>query len=370
MIKEIHINNFKSHKATVLNLSPLTVLCGQNGVGKSSVIQSLLLLKQTYDNNHLDKALDLNKPLCYIGLAKDALYQKADKEIISFKLIEDNFEGSWEYEAHNPKSDYLKLNSIPIDDNKLEMSLLTKPFHFLSASRFGSTENYISNGFAVEVDKQLSLERGKGELTAQFLFFYSKKAVIDALKHPLEADSSLLEQVTAWEREISKGVNVVPVKVGNDYEIKFSFNTPDGKTDDFNAENVGFGLSYVLPILVAILSADKDTLILIENPEAHLHPYGQAKLAELIALAAENGIQIIIETHSDHIVNGLLVAIKNQKIKTNNTKIYYFDRDETQHSSTITNVPIRPDGKIKNPPVGFFDQIGKDLRTLMRSNNG
>ncbi len=370
MLREIHIHNYKSHKDTALQISGINVLCGQNGVGKSSIIQSLLLLKQTYDNNQLDKVLNLNKPLCYIGRAKDALSQKADTDTLSFRLIEDDFEGYWCYDIHNLSSDYLKLNSQPIEKASLDLSLLNKPFIFLSASRLGSGENYISNDLAVEINKQLSLDRGKGELTAQFLHFYRKKMVLNALKHPSEPVNSLLEQVTAWEREISKGVNVVPVKVGNNYEIKFSFNTPDGKTDEFNAENVGFGLSYILPVLVAILSADEGSLVLIENPEAHLHPNGIAKLTELLALAAENGIQIIIETHSDHIINGLLVAIKNQHLKPDNTKIYYFDRDETRHATTITNIPIRPDGKIKNPPVGFFDQIGKDLRTLMRSNNG
>jgi AAA15 family ATPase/GTPase len=73
MLKELHIQNFKSHQKTSLILRGVNVLCGQNGMGKSSVIQSLLLLKQTYDNNQLDKVLNLNKPMCYIGTAKDAL---------------------------------------------------------------------------------------------------------------------------------------------------------------------------------------------------------------------------------------------------------------------------------------------------------
>lgn len=369
MLKELHIQNFKSHKDTHLLLRGLNVLCGQNGVGKSSVIQCLLLLKQTYDNNQLDKILNLNKPLCYIGKAKDALYQNADTETLSFKVIEDEFEGIFSYEVQNLIHDYLKLVSLPIGKDALEISLLNKPFIFLSASRFGSTESYVTNDFAIE-NKQLSIERGKGELTAQFLYIYQRKAVIEALKHPSEPDSSLLEQVTAWEREISKGVNVVPVKEGNDYKIKFSFNTPEGKTDDFDAENVGFGLSYILPLLVAILSADKGSLILIENPEAHLHPNGIAKLTELICLAAQADIQIILETHSDHVINGILVQCKRfeeaeKGIARQNVAIYHFDRDETKHCTDVKNINIEENGLIRYTPKGFFDQFTIDRKYLM-----
>jgi predicted ATPase len=326
-------------------------------------------LKQTYDNNQLDKVLTLNKPLCYIGRAKDALYQNADRETISFKLIEDDFEGFWVYDAHNLTFDYLKLASKPINRDTLETSLLNRPFTFLSAARFGSTESYVTNDFAIE-NKQLSIERGKGELTAQFLYVYQRKAVINALKHPSEPDSSLLEQVTAWEREISKSVNVVPIQEGNEYKIKFSFNTPDGKTDEFDAENVGFGLSYILPLLVAILSAEKGSLILIENPEAHLHPNGIAKLTELMCLAAQAGIQIILETHSDHVINGILVQCKRFEeaqtgIARQNVAIYHFDRDDSKHCTDVKEIKIEQNGLIRYTPKGFFDQFTIDRKYLM-----
>lgn len=74
MIKKVELINFKSHKNTVLNLENLTVLCGQNGTGKSSFIQSLLLLRQSNLKNRLDKVLDLNDPLCYLGKAQDVFY--------------------------------------------------------------------------------------------------------------------------------------------------------------------------------------------------------------------------------------------------------------------------------------------------------
>lgn len=86
-----------------------------------------------------------------------------------------------------------------------------------------------------------------------------------------------------------------------------------GFTNEYTPQNVGFGISYSLHVITAILKAKDGDLIIIENPESHVHPRGQAELGKLIALAAINNIQIIIETHSDHIINGIRVAVKENK---------------------------------------------------------
>lgn len=367
MIKNIKIQNFKAHKNTELTLNHISFLCGQNGVGKSSIIQVLLLLRQTFQKNRLGKGLSLNKPLCYLGEGKDVIYEFADSNVISFEI--DNHIFSFETEKAL-ESDFLKVTnqtqSLENTKNQFE-SLFDTHFQYISAARLA---NYIVDDYAVDNEKQLSIEEGKAELTAHFLHKYQKQQVSDTLLHPTNTENKdLLYQVTLWEREISEGVNIIPQKIGMSYEIKYSFNTdasPTGVTQEFTAKNVGFGLSYALPIIVAILSAQKDALLLIENPEAHLHPYGQAKLTELMCLAAQAGIQIIIETHSDHIINGALVACKQEKINKENIGIYQFNRDEEQHCAKATQIEVLEGGRIKKIPNGFFDQINKDLRILMR----
>ena len=87
-----------------------------------------------------------------------------------------------------------------------------------------------------------------------------------------------------------------------------------------------------------------------------------------MSLAAQAGIQIIAETHSDHIINGVLVQNKKSVIDKENIKIWYFDRDEEQNASEVTEVELMGKGRIKKAPSGFFDQIGKDLRILMSTN--
>ena len=372
MITQLQIINLKSHKNTTVDLKNLTVLCGQNGVGKSSLIQSLLLLRQTNLKGRLDKVLSLNDPLCFIGKVKDAIYQfneGENKDKIRFQIKEGEKQYLWVFDA-SKELDFLDIiNTQSSFANYQQLSLFTSDFQFLSASR---SSDYKSDDYEVLTQKQISISEGRGELLGQFLYEYGKKIKVneDCL-HDSESDLFLLNQTTAWEREISTGVNILPNKLGDSYEIRYSFDVPNfGPTDAFSSNNVGFGLSYSLPIIVAILSAKPDALLLIENPEAHLHPNGIAKLTELICLASQAGIQIILETHSDHIINGILVQCKkfeevNKGISKDNVSIYQFDRDEVEHCTRATKITLESNGHLRYPPEGFFDQFTIDRKFLM-----
>jgi predicted ATPase len=118
---------------------------------------------------------------------------------------------------------------------------------------------------------------------------------------------------------------------------------------------------------VALLSSTTDTLILLENPEAHLHPKGQSKIGELLALAASCGVQIIVETHSDHVLNGIRRAVKNKKIDAQDVRIHYFQRylKQGQAVSEVISPILYQDGGIDQWPDGFFDQVEKDLMELL-----
>lgn len=376
MIQKLRIHNFKSHRDTNLILKPLTILTGLNGSGKSTILQALLLLRQSYKKNRLDKVLELNKPLCDVGVGKDALYQFADdaENNILFSFEDNGNIFQWIFsakESENLKSTFLPLVNadIPVDLNSL--SLFNNDFQYISAGRLPELK-YGRDDYAVEKENQISIENGYGELVAQYLFYYSKSPINPALKNSKSEFDELIYQTTAWEKEINSNVQVIPKKEGETYTIKYSFDGNDGfdPTDEFKTENVGFGLTYALPIIVSILSSKKDSLLLIENPEAHLHPKGQSKLAELIALAAQNGIQIIVETHSDHIINAILVACKKFEqeqggIDKNLVQLYYFGEKDNMHASKYEDIEILKGGKISSQPHGFFDQTQTDLEFIM-----
>lgn len=388
MIKSYSLKNFKSHKETNLLLRPLTVLCGSNSVGKSSIIQSLLLIRETYLSNHHLDFLDLKSNPVNIGVASDALYQFAQEDEIAFKINSDYNELMYYFSVSGSgslsKTLIYKSENVEHIDNSDRLhieSLFNKNFQYVSAARMGPQAYYPKDDVVVSVRNQISVNEGKAEHFVHFLQHYQKKKVLELLRNSTSKFEDLLSQTIAWEQEISTGVEVVIEDLGTlGYDLSYQFSTEsnNGKTAQFKASNVGFGLTYAMPVIIALLSADIDSLLLIENPEAHLHPNGQNKLAELICLAAQAGIQIILETHSDHIINSILVQCKkfeteNQEIRASdrigisrdNVSIYSFSINEIGHYTESTKVPIELEGKIRYPPTTFFDQFTIDRKYLM-----
>lgn len=381
MITQLNISNFKSHKDTGISLGRLTVLTGVNGCGKTSLVQSLLLLRQSFLKNRLAQGLDLNQPLCSIGIAHDALYRLADDDIISFSIIEDSkdkYDFAFKVEMTKLQDSFIlkdNYNDNACDMNKLQdLSLFNNNFQYISAARWGGKSVFPKETYAVEIQRQLSLNDGQGELVAHFLDKYGAEIVPDYYEDEPEGDLSLLEQTIYWEQKISPDVtiNIEQRKDSSTYSISYGFKGEDTQTKpvmDLRAENIGYGISYTLPVIVALLSAHPGALIILENPEAHLHPGGQAALSRLIAKVAGKGIQVIVETHSDHIINGILLACKSYHkdhkhgISNSQVKIYdFYGKD--RHASKAVEVVIDEYGTLQYQPKGFFDQAENDLYIL------
>ncbi len=343
-------------------------------MGKSSVIQALLLLRQTFQKNMLDKGLELKAELCNIGVAEDALYQSAEDDLIEFAIKLDNDEQlKWSFMVDEKKlSDtFLKIKEWRytnlFDINTI--SLFNNNFQYISAFRNGPVQNYEKDTSGVELFHQISVKEGRCELIAHYLDFFRHDPVTDKClkKNSEDKELDLIIQVANWLEDISPEINIQVEASESSYKINYSFSRGPQKTPTrkFKAINIGFGISYALPIVVAALHAPKDTIVLIENPESHIHPDGQAKLMELICKAAKAGVQFIIETHSDHIINGLLVATKQGLIESTDSAVYFFGRDTAAHATESTCLPILSGGKIRKPPKGFFDRLDKDMETLM-----
>jgi predicted ATPase len=127
---------------------------------------------------------------------------------------------------------------------------------------------------------------------------------------------------------------------------------------------VGFGLTHILPIVTAALIARPSQVLLIENPEVHLHPAGQSQMGEFLARVAATGVQIILETHSDHVLNGLRRAVRNKAMGPDDVAIYFFnerDRAKRGEVSQVVSPAIDREGNLDHWPEGFFDQFDKDM---------
>lgn len=366
MLSSLTLKNFKPFENQSFSLKPLTLLTGLNSTGKSSVLQSLLLLRQScLQDELLDRVgLVLNGDLVSIGTGKDALFKRAKEDVITFEIgMNNDIKGNWIFDCDR-QSDIMRLSTLSIADATVyDSGLFNDNFHYLKAERIAPRNYFQMSDFKVRQHQQIG---SQGEFTAHFLAINEyKKIPHSQLSHPSAQSDSLKSQVEAWLGEISPGTRVdIELHSGMDV-VNLQYSYEDNNS--YRSTNVGFGITYTLPIIVAILSATSDTLILLENPEAHLHPRGQSKMGELIALAANCGIQIILETHSDHVLNGIRKAVRHNELEADKVQINYFERylKKGQPTTEIITPRIYPDGGIDKWPDGFFDQAEKDLMELL-----
>jgi len=402
MIKKLTINNFKTLKHLELECSNLNLLTGLNGMGKSSVIQALLLLRQSHQRGMLQtRGLTLKGDLVNIGTGKDAFYEfDIDKEVISFgiKMQKTEAERKWEFayslneevEGENIERKFDTSDVLPflptadrptISDDE---SLFGNAFQYLHANRFVQNEYPRSEYHAVQ-NKSVGMN---GEYAAHFLEHYGEKVKVPlALWHDKDKEikkenqdkyETLAFQVNAWMGEISPSTSVIAeaIKGVDSVRLRYTFGrnayssetvSPEGplslETSEFTPLNVGFGITYSLSVIVALLAARPGDLIIIENPEAHLHPRGQSMLGRLMARAAGMGAQLFIESHSDHVLNGIRVAV-NQGVGADAVRINYFQRNEPDHSTTVDHPIMHQDGSVEYWPLGFFDQMNYDFDQL------
>jgi len=365
MITRITVENFKSLKKTDINVRSLNLLMGLNGMGKSSFLQVLLLLMQS--DKLEEREVDLNGILVQIGQGKDALYQFAEGKNIILGL---EFNGqqlfSWKFPYQSDKE---KLTA-ETGYSKEQMRFFresTKQSQYVSAERIGPRDIYETSSIMVADKKQIGLW---GEFAAHFIEIFGLDYVVpEGVRHHDAASNKLTHQLNAWMQEISPGVliNTKYVPVANKVILDYQFELTKARTNSFRPKNVGFGISYVLPIVLALLTAEEDKIIIIENPESHIHPSGQAKLGKLIALASNLGAQLFIETHSDHILNGIRVAVKEKYIDKSKVNVLYFDKKttDTEQFSNITQIEMDKNGELSEYPKDFLDEWSKQLLKLV-----
>ncbi|WP_323078767.1 AAA family ATPase, partial [Aeromonas hydrophila] len=207
-----------------------------------------------------------------------------------------------------------------------------------------------------------------GQFTAHYLAKNKSTPIkIKALAHPDSHTDHLLENVSKWLSEISSNIDVSSkiIPEANKAALTYNYTYGHNRSRPITPVNVGFGVTHVLPVITQLLMAKENDLLIIENPEAHLHPKGQANLARLISLVASKGVQIILETHSDHILNSIRVCTKEGIISKEMSKVYFFQRNVDSLSSSATEISINDDGSVDSWPSGFFDEWDNQLDKLL-----
>ncbi len=369
MIEFISIKNFKSLLDASFPLGPLNLFSGLNGMGKSTLIQSLLLLRQSHERNTLNnRGLLLNGDYIKLGTGKDVLSSFGLQENINFivKWSELTQPTKFEFD-YKPNSDLLPHCKSGPDEQLDDISLFNTNFQYLCADRLGPQRHHQFSEFHISDLKSLGKH---GEYTVHYIAANGAKNLeIEELKHPNASSNQLLSNIEAWMSEITPGLKIKAAVEPQFNTVSLGYSFIQGKevTEEFQPQNVGFGLSYVLPVVTSILSASKGDLLILENPESHLHPAGHSLMGKLCVIAAKNGVQLIVESHSDHFLNGIRVEVKQNNINADDIKIFYLQRDifNPVHASEVIHPNIDYQGRIDIWPDGFFDQWDKELDQLL-----
>lgn len=372
MITKLVLKNFKCFKEPEeFDFSQINVLSGINGVGKSTIIQALLLIAQSVKDGDFPY-LRLDGRYVNLGTFFDVLNAYSGEETFSINISTCNGyehhlfssyrrpssdENPWAdfYSLEEDGHDFFEENSEDSTDDENESvqrslgstSALSVPkefryLYYIPADRKGPHNEEDIERAMDEFDIGLHGEHVINVLRLRGVSF--QKQVEDALREVLQ-DATVRVEENGAKAKLFLGA-------GND-------------TKTFKPTNVGFAYGYLLPIVMAALLLPSNGLLFVENPEAHLHEGAQSRLIKFLCrVASEKKFQVFIETHSEHIVNGLLVAVHDSILPNDKIRVFHFGRVGNNHDVSMLSMGVEPGGQIRKTPDGFFDQVEKDLEVL------
>lgn len=335
----------------------MTLLTGLNSSGKSTTLQAILLADiAARGATEVPLIGDFGLSM---GEAQDVLNREAADRTIDVVLFDGEQEERTRFE-------------VPDDEGAVTLRVVARPEQptvvgrvgaYLSAERLGPRD-------ALEISARPREELNvghRGQYTAQVLVEHDReivqetRRVLTATDTPLPA--TLGTQAEAWLSRIVRPIQVEASRVPGTSLATLRFREPTLAAEWVRPANVGFGLSYALPIIVAGLTIPQNSLFVVENPEAHLHPSGQSLMGEFLARVAMSGVQVIVETHSDHVLNGVRRSLVGQDaiLRPEDVAVHFYGDD-----GSPTQIEVTLGGGLSMWPVDFFDQIEKDLIRISR----
>ncbi len=437
MLSELRFTNFKSWESAKLTCAPITGVFGTNSSGKTSLLQFLLLLKQTKEATDRNVAIELNGRLLKLGVLKDAIHRQDETRSINFSIkfnlpevlsIEDpsgdissngvpavasgkqlTVASEIVVHDHSPEARSLSytignmifsLSPKRSESSDFELKALSvdkskSPFRFLrnqgriwklpgpikSYAFPDQARTYFQNaGFLKVLEKEYELQIDKiyylGPLREppqrDYLWARSKptdvgqkgELAIDAIlaateageKRNLKPKARLMafqEMIAHWLREMGLifSFRMKEIATGSN-RWQALVKTQSGASEVLLTD-VGFGISQVLPVVTLLQYVPEGSTVILEQPEIHLHPLAQAGLADVIIQAATHrNVQIILESHSEHLLLRLQRRIAESELQSDIVKLYFCDA--LKGYSVLTELDIDMFGNIGNWPNKFM----------------
>ena len=373
MITRLDLRYFKCFAQLKLPLGSLTLLSGANASGKSSVLHAFALLQQTIREHEWSTRLMLNGVSARLGVVSDVIDEVYGRRECEIGFVDGDREYRWRFRGERSgmsmavssvwvngkgfESPKLLRRLMPLEIKDLWLAERLESLTYLTAERMGPRESYPLE------DPQIAPVVGPtGEDAVSVLHLGRDERVLPALRIHGAVPPTRLRQVTARMKRFFPDCELIIERVPRANAVTLGLRTSES-TGFHRPINTGFGLTQVLPLVVAALSAGRGDLLLIENPEVHLHPSGQAAMGAFLAEVAAAGVQVIIETHSDHILNGVRRAVKNGVLPPDEAVLHFFrprGDSEKPERPQVESPSIDALGNVDAWPEGFFDQFDKD----------
>jgi predicted ATPase len=408
MLTRLRIKNFKSLADTGdMDIRPLTFLVGPNSAGKSSLLQVLLMLRQTVDERDPNITLKVNDSWVKLGSYLECVHRAAGEEPgsreleVDFTFLDYKVHlGSGKQKRHydypvdfNVRFDYdgkvlLQQANYKGDEGTFEIKrtgtqeyqahgdVNVKPRKFYDCSLLPNQPEDLDSIFEEIFDDTIRIYAGAIE------DFFSQVFYLGPLRHP---PASSYEASGEAPQDVGlSGERTIDVLIASDKKQKddplaqvrhwldvfdiasdaqliaytptlYEFRLTDKRTGvDVNYPHVGFGASQIVPIIVEGFYSPDHALLLVEQPEIHLHPRAQARLGDLLVDISQASKTLIVETHSEHLLSQVQVRIAQGDLKREDVAIYYFEPTPT--GTHVMPIEINQLGQFVNWPPGFFDQ--------------
>jgi len=352
MLETLHIHGFKCFDRAEISLRQINIFSGTNSSGKSSAIQAFLLL---CNNAVKNSSSPLNGMWLRLGTFDECRNHRTNARTFRVGAVsgKEIFQAEFCSVDDDRNDVAVKFINESVEIQNL-LSFENQHVYYLPANRIGPEDSYPKNF------DRVNFLGNKAEFIVDFLYKNRKQEVAPSLIADT-ASVTLEYQVNYWLGKLF-GIKNKIIDLGLSNSLSVELSLGNGKA--VRPYHMGSGVSFAMGVLVSCLSANPNDIVVIENPEIHLHPKAQSDLTEFLCFAANAGIQIVLETHSDHVFNGIRKSIVKREIVNSDVAVHFFQLDENALAENIA-ITLNEHGRLIEHPKGLFDQFDDDLDQIL-----
>lgn len=359
MLEALKAHNFQCLANATVDFAPLTLLTGANGTGKSAVLRACLALRQSFLYDGFAGGLQLCGELIRLGTPDDVLYEGAQEPGLDMTLKRRDDVRRYFF-TRTPDTFVFSRKSSLADP-------FPEPLAWLGTERARTDSAYRP---PTAMQQRYNRPGESGQFVPYLLLSgHGRKSALQsgsAMPGPDGEQADLTARTEAWLARLAHPARIQWRECAGIDALFLTSSSPAGIRPRRIADT---GLAHILPVAITVLDAEPGSLVWLEHPDAFLHPRAASALGRFLAMAAAHGVQIVAETHSEHLFNGARLAVREGVLPAVDIALNHFTREYAQTgapgATRIQRLQLDADGRPDEWPEGFFDQGDHDLSKLL-----